>query len=535
MSDSVPAWIYLRKSRALGEDEEDNGKLLDAHRAVLLRLAQQDGVPIPAGAVQQELVSADTIAERPVFSALLAHIEALPKDAGGVLYVTAIDRLSRGSMTDQDRVRRAFARANVVVRTPGRYYNLRDVDEEFMFEIEALFARRELRLFKKRQALKREELRRNGRSPNMVPPFPYEIDRSRPRDPRWVPHPVRFPLAQRWCQDIFTLSLRAIAARDGVSVGTVQCVLTNPAICGWPCRRYEPHEGARNWLKQDHQPLPRDRWQWPERQGDYPAVCTRSEWEAIQRVLAARRVSRAERGSLAAAWCRPVVRFLAYPDAPAYCSNYYYKQAPARSYLTYQIGNRRGRHPDCPILYVARQPVHDAAEAALGALFRDPTFRAALAAEAMRAEEQRQHPAPVATDCPAIEARLSAARRRLEQIIRRELGADAAELTALASLRAEAKGDIAAAEAALNAAMADPGYDPTRDALLPALAIVAKEWPAFWEAASGEEKAAAVQTVIERIWVGVERRPGERTHHRWIAGMDFRPWVPTIPALVQYC
>lgn len=513
MESSPNVWIYLRKSRALGDPDDPN--LLAAHLEALSRKAREDEAHIPPERIVREVRSGETIADRPLFHAWLQGIESLPRGASGAVYVTEIARLSRGSPADEERIRRAFVRAGILIRTPSRVYDLRNPDDEQIWDIETFVARQELRLFKRRQALKRAELRRKGRSPNMIPPYPYEVDRSRPRDPRWVPDPVRFALAQGWCRDIFSHSLRALAERDGVTVSIVHEVLRNPAICGYPCRRWEYHDGARPWKTQDCQPLPRDRWEWPERAGDYPAVCTREEWEAIQRHLASRRFSRAQVGSLENGWCRQVVRFVGRGDQVASLSCYRYACTPERSYFTYEI-NRQGPGPR---IYVPRDLIHGVAEAALRAAFASPAFRVRLA---QRAQDAALWQPPPTSDTEALESRLVAARRRLEQIVSRELDADTEELRALTTLRARAKQEIAAAESALRQA-AEVAHDPREGELLASLSVVASEWEEFWAEADGTLKAAAVTALIARIWVRVEKEPGRLMHRREVERIEWRP------------
>ena len=108
--------IYLRKSRAdLEAEARGEADVLVTHRKTLLSLAEQRGYPI--GKIYEEIVSGDTIADRPQMQHLLSEV-----DAGrwhGVL-VLEIERLARGDSHDQGIVTRAFKLALIHLSEPTR-------------------------------------------------------------------------------------------------------------------------------------------------------------------------------------------------------------------------------------------------------------------------------------------------------------------------------------------------------------------------------------------------------------------------------
>jgi len=137
---------YLRKSR---RDEElealGQGETLARHEKALSDLAARLGIAI--GHTYREIVSGDTIAERPQIQRLLSDVNAGLWD--GVL-VMDVDRLGRGDSIDQGVIMQTFMYAGVLVITPDKIYDPdSDSDSEF-FEIKLFFSRREYNMIKKR-------------------------------------------------------------------------------------------------------------------------------------------------------------------------------------------------------------------------------------------------------------------------------------------------------------------------------------------------------------------------------------------------
>ena len=98
-------YIYLRKSRQDRDLEASTGKhdTLERHRAALLELASKRGLTVTG--IYEEVVSGDTIAERPEMQRLLADVEK--NKCAGVL-VMEVARLARGNTTDQGIVAEAL-------------------------------------------------------------------------------------------------------------------------------------------------------------------------------------------------------------------------------------------------------------------------------------------------------------------------------------------------------------------------------------------------------------------------------------------
>jgi DNA invertase Pin-like site-specific DNA recombinase len=491
-------WIYSRKSRALGDPDDPN--LLAAHRSAMLDLARRKGVVVPPENIVLEVGSGETITERPSFQRLLLSWEALPVKAGGAVLVPAIDRLSRGSLADQARCQAALARADIRVWTPGRDYDLSDVDGAFVFDIEAVFARRELELFKRRQAAKRAQLLKEGRSANLIPPYPYMVDR---QNKTWLPHPQRFAAVQSWCREVYRDSLRTIGERWNVSTDIVHSTLRNPAIAGWPRKQYRKVDGQVRKLTTEEKSDPA---YWPERQGSYLPVVSIEEWRRIQAILDDRRVRRAKVGSDDNGWCRDVLRFVGYPDlTPALSSGPRMKGYPGKV-PTYQI-----HPPGRPALYVERDRVHDAALAALRRVLAAPGLRRTIDAYlSSKADEEAQ--AVQHVTAADLEKQIAAARRKLDRLGERDLETDDAELLASnARLRDRTAAEIKVLRQQLAHQEQQSQSVPALDDLL----SLTEDVEALQEAlgqmiAAGECSALRrlSRAFLRRLWVTVRLRPG---------------------------
>lgn len=137
---------YLRKSRKDLELESlGQGETLVRHEQALGALAERMGIRIAQ--TYREIVSGDTIAERPEVRRLLEDVNAGMWD--GVL-VMDVDRLGRGDSIDQGVIMQSFLYSSTLIITPDKVYDpTEDSDSEF-FEIKLFFARREYNMIKKR-------------------------------------------------------------------------------------------------------------------------------------------------------------------------------------------------------------------------------------------------------------------------------------------------------------------------------------------------------------------------------------------------
>lgn len=125
--------IYLRKSRADGE-HETVGEILARHEKILQEFAvKMLGEPLPESCIYREVVSGETIQDRPVIKKLLERIQNEP--VKGVITVEP-QRLSRGDLSDCGTIIRAFRYTDTLVMTPTKTYDLSDKFDRKFFEME---------------------------------------------------------------------------------------------------------------------------------------------------------------------------------------------------------------------------------------------------------------------------------------------------------------------------------------------------------------------------------------------------------------
>lgn len=138
--------IYLRKSRAdLDAERRGEGETLARHRRALTQLAESRGLNVVK--IYEEIVSADTISDRPQMQALLAAVEA--GEYAGVI-VNDADRLARGDSIDQGVVKQAFYTSKTLIITPFKTYDPDDESDEDFFDFSLFMARFEYRKTKLR-------------------------------------------------------------------------------------------------------------------------------------------------------------------------------------------------------------------------------------------------------------------------------------------------------------------------------------------------------------------------------------------------
>ena len=125
--------VYLRKSRTddpLLSVEE----VLAKHEAILDEWCEKNlGQKIPEENKFREIVSGETIADRPEVQKVLKKIES-PKYKA--ILIVEVQRLSRGDLEDAGRLMKLLRYSNTLVITPPKTYDLRDEYDRDSFERE---------------------------------------------------------------------------------------------------------------------------------------------------------------------------------------------------------------------------------------------------------------------------------------------------------------------------------------------------------------------------------------------------------------
>ncbi len=127
--------IYLRKSRADNPNESIE-EVVARHEEELQEFAEKTlGGRIPENCIFREVVSGETIDERPTVQEVLALIENPSVKA---VLVIEPSRLSRGDLSDCGRIVSSFRYTNTLVMTPRMTYDLTNKMERKFFEQELM-------------------------------------------------------------------------------------------------------------------------------------------------------------------------------------------------------------------------------------------------------------------------------------------------------------------------------------------------------------------------------------------------------------
>ena len=125
--------IYLRKSRQDNENETIE-EVLARHEKQLQEYAIKEfGGKIDEKNIYREIVSGETIDDRPQINLLFERMQN--EDIEGVLVIET-SRLTRGDLLDCGRVVHLFKYTNTLIITPQKTYNLDDKFDRKFFEME---------------------------------------------------------------------------------------------------------------------------------------------------------------------------------------------------------------------------------------------------------------------------------------------------------------------------------------------------------------------------------------------------------------
>ncbi|MFJ7855319.1 recombinase family protein [Peribacillus frigoritolerans] len=172
--EGLTIYIYLRKSRKDIEEERkaaDSGASYDTlqrHRDTLLSVAKKERHNIVA--IYEEVVSGESVTERPRIQEMLRSVEAGHVDA---VLVMDLDRLGRGDMLDQGLLDRAFRYSATKILTPTESYDPSSETWELVFGIKSLVAREELKAITRRMQRGRVASAGEGKSISKIPPYGY--------------------------------------------------------------------------------------------------------------------------------------------------------------------------------------------------------------------------------------------------------------------------------------------------------------------------------------------------------------------------
>jgi len=178
--------MYLRKSRmdmeleAMGE-----GETLARHRHILENLAAKHDIHPDQIDVFHELVSGESLEDRPEAQKLLSNV--YQNKYKGVL-VVEVERLARGNTKDQGEVADAFQASGAKIITPAKVYDPHNEFDQEYFEFGLFMSRREYKTIKRRLDAGKLQSVLEG---NYVPskrPFGYDIVKPSKKERTRVPN-----------------------------------------------------------------------------------------------------------------------------------------------------------------------------------------------------------------------------------------------------------------------------------------------------------------------------------------------------------
>jgi len=240
----------------MGEEET-----LARHKAMLEALAAKHEIHPDQITIYHELVSGDSIDERPQMQRLLADVYA--KTYKGVL-VVEVERLARGNTKDQGEVADAFQASNTHIITPAKVYDPNNEFDQEYFEFGLFMSRREYKTIKRRleAGKKQSVMEGNYILPQTV--YGYKIIRTSKKDRTLEVLPEQKEIVQM-IFDWYTeerrsigwiarkLTVMGIPTTKGKSEwnrGTIRDMLANPTYIGkvwWGKRRtlkeFDPEQG----------------------------------------------------------------------------------------------------------------------------------------------------------------------------------------------------------------------------------------------------------------------------------------------------
>ena len=233
--------MYLRKSRA-DSAEETIEEVLARHETQLQELAiKKFGTKIPEYNIYREIVSGETIEDRPEIKKVLSKIE--DSNIKGVL-VIEVQRLSRGDWEDGGRILSSFKYSNTLVITPPKTYDLRNKFDYKFFKMELSQGNDYLEYTKEILIRGRNASVKEGNYIGSIAPYGYDkiiIDKS----PTLTPNAIEAPAVAiifdtfvnedlGWTKTARKLDNLGIKPRKSThwNPSQIKTILTNPVYIG---------------------------------------------------------------------------------------------------------------------------------------------------------------------------------------------------------------------------------------------------------------------------------------------------------------
>lgn len=285
--------IYLRKSRADVEAEaRGEGETLARHLKILLELARKTKIRI--GKIYQEIVSGESIVDRPQIQELLEDVKLTRWK--GVL-VVEVERLARGNTKDQGIVAEAFSISSTKIVTPIKVYDPDNEYDQEYFEFGLFMSRREYKVINRRLQRGRVASVNEGKFVGSVAPFGWDKvkiknDKGYTLGTNSETKTVQIAFDLYAYNDISLaevarqLDCRGLKPRktENWTVSTIKDMLRNPAHIGmikWEARKVKKE--YKNGTIINTRPRNEN---YTLVKGLHPAIIKKEVWEIVQQKLA---------------------------------------------------------------------------------------------------------------------------------------------------------------------------------------------------------------------------------------------------------
>lgn len=288
---------YLRKSRS-----DDPGEPVEAtlarHREMLQTCMQARAISVAPEDVFEEVVSGDSLYARPQMLRLLEGVEQ--GLYAGVVCMD-IQRLGRGSMSDQGAILDAFKLSGTKIITPNKVYDLSDETDETYTEFETFLGRQEYKMIKRRL---RRGIKATVQNGGYIANAPYGYDKVRiGKTPSIKPNEAEAPFVRMMfqlyvsglgCQRIAD-QLNALGAKprrgDAFTRTAVRGILQNPVYVGkivWDRKTHIRHS-KQNGGK--HQTIYNPPDSWTVAEGIHQGIVSQELFDQVQDIFAGRQRS----------------------------------------------------------------------------------------------------------------------------------------------------------------------------------------------------------------------------------------------------
>lgn len=236
--------IYLRKSRADLEMEAlGEGETLARHKHMLEALAAKHNISMNQITVYKEMVSGDSIDERPEMQRLLADVYAKKYKA---VLVVEVERLARGNTKDQGEVADAFQASGTHIITPAKVYDPNNEFDQEYFEFGLFMSRREYKTIKRRLEAGKKQSVMEGNYVPSVRVYGYDAVRKTKKERILVIKPDEAKIVQMifdwytedrksqgWiARQLTAMGIKTMRNRPEWNKGTVRDMLSNVHYIG---------------------------------------------------------------------------------------------------------------------------------------------------------------------------------------------------------------------------------------------------------------------------------------------------------------